>query len=517
MREYRTALYARLSREDGDKPDSDSIVNQQYLLRDYCAAHPEFVITDEYADDGFTGTNFKRPEFQRMVSDIEAGKVDCVIVKDLSRFGRDYIDMGFYLERFFPAKGVRFLAVNDGVDSLKGPYDMLLPLKNVFNTQYAKDISEKVRSSFRSKQKRGEFVGAFASYGYLKDPDNHNRLIADPVASLVVKRIFEMAAEGVGQVRIAKILNEEQVPCPSEYKRQMGEKYCNGRKLDGTRYWTYATVHRLLQNQMYIGTMVQNRSVRPTMHGKARKADEKDWIKVDGTHEPIISKELWDTVQAQVSKNSREIDWGGNVGLFAGFLRCGDCGRALTKTTWNGRVTYSCGSYHRYGAMACTPHYIPQNVLSEIILGDLNRIIAEIKDLRELAEKSQPPTDKEAHRESEIKKLQAALSRVQRLKKSAYEDYRDGLLNKEDYISYKADYERQESALTAQLDQSEKQNAETDKLREPWVEQLISLGKITELDRATLAQTVKEIRIFEDKRIEITYLFSEALRGLLES
>lgn len=512
---YKTALYKRLSREDGDKPESDSITHQQYVLEDFCARHREFSVVDEYADDGYTGTNFDRPDFRRMIADIEAGRIDCVIVKDLSRFGRDYIDMGYYLERWFPEKGVRFIAVNDNVDSARGAYDMMLPLKNVFNTQYAKDISEKVRTSIRAKQSRGEFVGAFASYGYLKDPKNRNQLIVDPVAAKVVQRIFTMTAQGIGQVKIAKTLNEEKIPCPGDYKRMMGEKYENSKRLHSTCYWTYSTIHKILRNRMYIGDMVQNRSVRATMHGKARKADEKDWIIVEGTHEPIISRELWDTVQAMIAGHAREIDFNGNVGLFAGFLRCGDCGRAMTKTTWGDRVTYSCGSYHRYGFNACSSHYTKEKDLVEIILNDLNHIIAAVKDLKQIAESS--GTKNLQHGDGERKRLEAALARIRRLKQSSYEDYREGILHKEEFLSYREDYERQEKTLAEQLDALAKQDEPHKILQQPWVENLIRLGKLTELDRATLAQTVKVIRVFENKRIEITYLFSDALRTLLEN
>lgn len=511
---YRAARYGRLSREDGDKPESDSIVNQLHLMEDYCSRHPELDVVGDYTDDGFTGTNFDRPGFRRMVRDIEAGKIDCVIVKDLSRFGRDYIDMGYYLERWFPAMGVRFIAVGDGVDSLNGPYDMLLPLKNIFNAQYARDISAKVRSAFKTKQRRGEFVGAFASYGYLKDPEDHNHLIIDPVAAGTVLRIFEMAARGIGQVRIAKQLNAEGIPCPSEYKRQMGERYTNGQRLESTSYWTYATIHRMLQNEMYLGRMVSARSVRTDMHGKARAADRSDWIVVEGTHEPIVSQQLWDTVQAQISKNARPIDFAGNVSRFAGLLLCGDCGRAMCKTTWNGRVTYSCGSYHRYGASVCSPHYVREDTLSAIILEDLNRVIAAVTDLRALAERhSSSPSA--ARQESEKRRLRAALERIRRLKKSAYEDYRDKLLTQEEFIRYKTDYDQQEADIARQL---ERAAGESDDLllRRSWADVLVRMGRLTELDRATLVQTVKSVRVFEDRRLEITYLFSDELRPLLE-
>ena len=496
--------------------ESDSIVNQQRIIEDYCEAHPEIELTEVYTDDGATGTNFNRPGFRRMLAAIEAGKIDCVIVKDLSRFGRDYIDMGYYLERFFPERGVRFIAINDNVDSYQGPYDMMLPLKNVFNNQYAKDISGKVRSAFKTKQRRGEFVGAFASYGYLKDPDNHNHLIPDPVASEVVRRVFQLAAEGCGQIKIAKLLNDEQIPCPSEYKRLMGERYSNNHRLDSTRYWTYATVHKMLRNEMYLGNMVQNRTVRPNMHGKAVKADESDWIVVSNTHEALISRELWDCVQAQAAGNIRPPGLADHVHLFAGLVKCGDCGRAMCRKTANGYARFSCGSYERYGPAVCSRHSISEQELMKIILADLNRIIAAVTDLKHLAEEHQNSGAKLSMRESEQKRLEAAIERIRRLKRNAYEDYRDGLLRREEFVSYKADYDRQEATLQGQLARLDA--AGEDKvIRHAWIERLVELGELPELDRETLTQIVKMIRIFDDRRIEITYLFSEALKLLLES
>ncbi len=513
---YKVAEYKRLSREDGDRAESDSILSQQRSIEDYCALRKGLHIVERYADDGYTGTNFDRPGFQQMLADIKAGKIDCVIVRDLSRFGRDYIDMGYYLERVFPALGVRFIAINDAVDSENGPYDMLLPLKNVFNTQYAKDISGKVRSAFAVKQKRGEFVGAFASYGYLKDPENHNHLIVDPIASAVVRRIFELTAQGIGQVKVAQMLNDENIPCPSEYKRLMGEKYNNSRRLASTCYWTYSTVHKIVRNEMYIGNMVQHRSARAGMHGKAKAADRSEWVIVEHTHEPIISRELWDTVQAQINKNSRTPDFTHNVGLFAGFLHCGDCGRAMVKTVWGGRVHYSCGSYRRYGFTACTKHYISQKDLEAILLTDLNHIIAQVNDLKQLAEENRSVTDTVRRRADEDKRLTAALERVQRLKQSAYEDYRDKLLSREEFLRYKADYDHQEQTLAAQLQQMHDSEAQENAPEKPWIEKLLRLGYLTELDRPTLAQTVQDILVFEDKHVEIHYLFSDALRGVLE-
>ena len=332
METWNTAGYLRLSREDGDKSESDSIANQRKLLEQYLAARPELHLVEFYQDDGYTGTSFDRPAFRRMEADIEEGRINCVLVKDLSRFGRDYIEMGRYLERVFPARGVRFIAVNDHVDSRQGRYDMLLPMKNIFNTQYARDISDKVRSAIHTKQQRGEFVGAFPSYGYQKDPANHSRLVIDPAAAQVVRRIFDLFEQGWGKIKIARQLNAEGIPSPSEYKRILGERYHNGRKIGQTTYWTYATIHRILQNQMYAGNMEQGRNCRPTMHGRAVQLERSKWAVVPGTHEAIIGAEQWERVQALLRRRTRQLSFEQNQSPFAGFLRCGDCGRAMVKT-----------------------------------------------------------------------------------------------------------------------------------------------------------------------------------------
>ena len=511
METWNTAGYLRLSREDGDRAESDSIANQRKLLEQYLSAHPELNLIGFYQDDGYTGTSFNRPAFRRMEADIEAGRINCVLVKDLSRFGRDYIEMGRYLERVFPAQGVRFIAVNDHVDSQQGRYDMLLPMKNIFNTQYARDISDKVRSAIHTKQQRGEFVGAFPSYGYRKDPANHSHLVIDPAAAQVVRRIFDLFEQGWGKIKIAKQLNAEGIPSPSEYKRILGERYHNGRKIDQTTYWTYATVHRILQNQMYAGNMEQGRNYRPTMHGKAVQLDRSEWTVVSDTHEAIIGAEQWERVQALLRKRTRQLSFEQNQSPFAGFLRCGDCGRAMVKTKRAGGIYYSCGSYKRYGPTVCTKHSISHAVLEEIVLHDLNQIISSVQNLQSLAEEAKQPSSR--GRSGERERLEGGLERLYRLKKSAYEDYRDGLIRREDFMRYQSDYERQERELSAQLQQLENVQEE-DLLLHPWVQSLLQHGKLTSLDRVTVAETVRQILVFEDGRIEITYTFSNEL-GLL--
>jgi site-specific DNA recombinase len=515
-RVWKTAIYCRLSREDGDKPESDSIGNQKSLLTGFAAGHSELRIAGVYVDDGCTGTNFDRPSFQRMLADIEAGRIDCVLVKDLSRFGRDYIEAGRYLERWMPEHGVRFIALGDSIDSERGSYDMMLPLKNLFNAQYARDISEKVKSAMRAKQDRGDFIGAFACYGYMKDPENKNHLIVDPAAAPVVRRIFDLFDQGTGKIRIAKILNAENVPCPSEYKRLMGERYCNNHRLVSTDYWTYATVHRILKSETYIGNMEQGRDSRLQMHGAAKRKSRAEWTIVKGTHEPIISADQWNRVQAALNCGGRRPAFEENVSIFAGFLKCGDCGRSMARTAWKGKAFYTCGSYKRYGETACTRHYITQSVLENAVLSDLNKVIESVEDLPALVTSGEQESDRSADIRGEQEKLGGALARVRRLRQSAYEDYRDKLISKEDFLRYRDDYEMQEKALKNQLAGLDKRQKSGDRDNCSWAKSLLADGRITGLDRQTIAETIKEIKIFEGGRIEITYLFSEEMSALLE-
>jgi hypothetical protein len=269
----------------------------------------------------------------------------------------------------------------------------------------------------------------------------------------------------------------------------------------------------MLQNPVYLGTMVAGRTVRPGMHGKAVANAKENWIVVENTHEAIVSPALWDTVQAQITQNSRPIDWEGHVSLFAGLLACGDCGRAMCKTTWKGQITYSCGSYHRYGSSVCSSHYLRQDTLETIVLEDINRVLVPLPALRRIARETRTTSPAAQTRESEQKKLEAALGRVQRLKKSAYEDYKDGLLSREEFLRYKADYDRQEQTLQSQAAQSQ---TAPEGLETPWVDKLLQQGKLTALDRPTLVQAVAKIRVFQDKRLEITYRFSQDLLSLLE-
>lgn len=507
---FRVAEYIRLSREDGDKAESDSIVNQRMLIADYVKGREDFVVFDTYIDDGFTGTNFNRPGFRRMLEDIEAGKVNCVIVKDLSRFGRDYIDTGRYLERYFPDRNVRFISITDNIDSFERAYDMLLPIKNIFNEQYARDISKKIHASVQTKQRAGEFIGAFASYGYKKSPADKNKLIVDEYAAGIVRRIFDLYIKGYGKSSIAGILNGEGVVCPSEYKRLNGDNYRNSNRLEDTSYWTYSTVNRILQNEMYIGNMVQGRKYQ-SMRSKAKAKAPGDWIVVRGTHEAIIGNETWEKAQDLLERRTRSMDGTTNRNIFAGFLKCGDCGRSLVKKGAN----YYCGTYVRSGRQYCTPHPISYDTLEQIIRSDLQMVLQSVEHRREAAALCLPKSERPAVKQKsagEKEKLQAELDKIRKRKKAVYEDYREELISKEECIAYRKEYGKKEELLKRQLEclgAKEECDTQGDIYEHPRIKRLLEFGEVDKLDRDIVVTILHGVLVYEKGKIKITYNFSK--------
>ena len=522
---FNVAIYIRLSREDGDKEESDSVGNQRKLLAEYIAKKEDFILYDVYVDEGYSGTNFTRPSVLRMIAEFEDGKVNCGVVKDLSRFGRDYIDTGRYLERYFPEMGVRFISVTDGIDSMKQAYDMLLPIKNIFNEQYARDISKKIQATVKSKQKAGEFIGAFTSYGYKKSPVDKNKLVIDDYAADVVRRIFSLYIQGYGKQKIAKLLNAEGVLCPAEYKKVNGENYKNCNRLESTTYWSYSTINSILHREMYVGNMVQG-TKHQRMRSKQKKMPKEEWIVVENTHEPIIDKATWEKAQSLLQKRTRELDLETNKNIFAGFVKCGDCGRAMAKNMWrraDGSKTYSlyCGTYKRNGKQYCTPHTLPMVVLEDIVLGDLKAIVDNVDNLKELVQ-SQSFTASKVKRiaDTELSKIKAELERVKKLKKSVYEDYREELISKEEFLSYREDYLKKEELYSKQieaLEEKKNDNVTEDVFETPWLKRLLELKDIEALDRNIVVEMISEIKVYENRKIKITYNFGNELEHLFSS
>lgn len=517
-----TALYIRLSREDGDKTESLSIGNQRMLLAEFISKHEDLRLFDTYIDDGYTGTNFDRPDFKRMLEDIESKQVQCVVVKDLSRLGRNMPKVTEFISEYFPSKRVRFIAINDMVDKqyfdVDSSEDMMIDVKNLFNGFYPKDISKKVRSTFRTKQGNGQFIGAFASYGYCKAEHDHNKLVIDKYAANIVKRIFDMYISGMGQNTVAKVLNEEGEPCPSEYKKHCGLNYHNSNRLDTTSYWTYSTIRKILQNELYIGNMVQNKSFRQVCKKNAVSLPKDQWIVVENTHEPIIDMGTWDKVQNLLERNTRQTSLTQNIHIFAGFLKCGDCGRAMVKITRKGVTVFNCGSYNRYGKKFCSIHSITEKELESIVLNDLNIIIKSVKDISQFIELEQ-----KQHKSSalvafgDISKYQAEIEKMEKKKERAYEDYSDDIISKDDYLKYKLKYEQQIIAFQDKIDRIKQVKESHSITRKPWIERLLQCEKLEHLDRQIVVEMVSMIEIYENDTIKILYNFSNELETLLIS
>lgn len=513
MNKLKIAIYLRLSKDDGDKAESDSIFSQRSIIKMYINKNFENAdIVGEYIDDGFTGTNFNRPQFIQMIEDIDKGNINCVIVKDLSRLGRDYIGVGQYLEKYFPLKDVRFIAVNDGYDTyeLSGNDEFIMPIKNIFNAQYSKDISRKVKSSFRALQNEGKFVGAFASYGYKKDEKDKHKLIIDEPAAEVVRMIYSMYVSGIGKITIARKLNDMKIPCPSEYKRLNGLNYTNGAKINLTKYWTYSTVNSILKNEMYIGNMIQNKTIRKTVRGKAMKNSRENWTRVEHTHEAIIEISEWNNVQELLKRNTRQLDFEENVGLFAGYLFCGDCGRAMSKIKSpcknnNTIIQYICGSYKRYGSNICTRHAVKVEVLQQLLIGKINEQL-------EKADKISINIERTQKVKNDYKAYEIALNRIYNIKKSLYEDYRNDIITIEEYRTYKDDYLREEEMIEGQIKALQQCDVQEEDVN-LWIKKLEKYRKVDSLDREIIAEILDKIVVREtDKEISVEIIFKIELQ-----
>ncbi len=424
---YSTALYIRLSKADerkGADRFSESIENQKIVLHEYIDSRiNEFNLYKEYIDDGISGTDdLKRPAFMEMINDLKAGRINCIIVKDLSRFARNYIQAGEYMQNTFQLYPTRFIALFDNVDVADGEFDMNAVFKNVLNEDYSRRLSKNLISTFKIRASKGQFIGAFASYGYKRDPENKNHLIIDEAVSGNIKFIFEEFLNGVGKNTIAKKLNDMQIVCPSAYKKQQGLNYQNYKKLESTNSWTYSTVQRILQNRVYCGDLVQHK----TNHSKFKpkimptQYSPENWVIAEDSHEPIIDKETFNKVQERLKTATRDINFTQNISIFAGHLKCGDCGRAMAKiqNKYKDKVStrYVCRSYKSNGETTkiCSAHSINEDILKEHIITVLNQQIEKYKNLEKTLSdrKDKKVKNKSSEIELRIKELQKALEKI---------------------------------------------------------------------------------------------------------
>lgn len=525
---YHTAIYLRLSKGDGDvdgveKAESNSISNQRMIIDRYLGQHPEMQVIDTYIDDGYTGTNYKRPELKRMLYDIDDGRVDCIVVKDLSRFGRERIETGNYISKVFKEKGVRFIAINDHYDSLTADGSethLIMPIKALTNDNFSRDISLKVRSSLAVKKEKGEYVAPFAPYGYKKDPENVNHLIIDEPAAEVVRKIFARKIDGLSANAIADELTRMGVLTPADYKRSCGDNYKKGRKPEKS-VWCATQVIRILKNEMMIGNTVQSKS--SLVSYKVKKFIQKpreEWDIVEGTHEPIISEADFYIVQSLLERDVIKIADVENPNIFAGLIFCGDCGKSLIRRKRmlkSGPVFhFLCSGYNRKSE--CTSHNISEADLTEIVLESLNRMIRKLCHYDELArslEELHISKDAALVQDKEIQKLKEELAKYGRLKAALYQDLKEGLISEAQFNRYRNQYTDREIGLQKAI---QEQKALVEKIykngiaAESILKQFKENPQVDELNHRLLVSLINRIVVYEDNTVEIIYRYTDEMK-----
>jgi site-specific DNA recombinase len=514
---YKAALYCRISREDENgSSQSESIKNQIDFLTKY-ALDQGWNIIDVYTDDGYTGTNFERPGFQRMIKDAEAGRVNLIATKDMSRLGRDYIETGRFIERYFPENNIRYVAVNDGIDTFEetGGNDMS-PFKSVINDMYAKDISKKVRSVFKNKVAAGKFIGAFAPYGYRKDPADRSRLVIDETAAAVIKRIFDMYLGGKGLTAIAHILNAEGVPTPSSYKSE----YCNYKNRNSKNtLWGFATIRVILNNPTYAGNLSQGKYRKVSYKSEKLVSVKKDnWAVVENTHEPIVSMEDFEMARQMMKRKvNTEFICRKPPRLLSGFLKCGSCGAymALEKGK-NGIEYYICSGYKKNTSKYCTRHGVHVKDVEKAVLEDVKAMVGLIAGNVEMMKDSQKEFGEKSMKKAdrELASYEKKLSEINNYIKNLYMDKVKGIIPEEEFIHLSRTFSSEKDSIVKSY------NALQEKLNRQGKEQnniesvlkgIGEPGSIMEFNRNILERLVEKIEVLEDKNIRITYKFKNPM------
>lgn len=511
---YNVGIYCRLSNDDEREGDSVSIENQRLLLQRY-VQEQGWNLIDTYIDDGFSGTNFQRPGVQRLIADAKAKRINVILVKDLSRFGRNYIEFGQYTDYLFPSIGCRFIALNNGIDTENqdGSNDVMCFL-NLFNEFYSRDTSRKVKAVKKACAESGKFMGTYPAFGYQRDPADKHHLIIDGETAPIVRRIFAMRAAGMGFRKIAVTLNEEGIQPPGvRYYQRKGQS--DPRQVN--HLWADNTVKTLLRNEVYIGNMVQGKC--GTMSYKSRKLVSKpieEWIRVEGTHEPIISREIWDTVVSIDAAHTRRRDASdGITSIFSGLVYCADCGFKMRNHVERSKhkdgslaryAAFICGNYGRSGKRACTIHMIYERVLTEIVLGDIQEKARCLKYDREgLLDRIVQMKNKERHSrmvswEQELKITKDRLRELEKLMQNLYEDKCGGVVPTAVFQTLMQRYETeraQKSAALPELEQKVKNQIENRQDVERWAEIISRYTDITELDETILFALVDRIEVGE--------------------
>lgn len=531
---FKVAIYLRLSKEDDDlscssgaKSESNSISNQRKLIYDFMKLHPELELYDEYKDDGKSGSNFDRAEFQRMMKDIEAGKVNCVVVKDQSRFGRDYIDVGKYKEKIFPKLGVRFITINEGYDSLSATSsdDLAFTINSFVYDFYIRDISTKIRTNLTAKKQNGEYAGAFVAYGYVKDSNDKSKLVVDQFAADVVRDIFRWKIEGLNPQNIAVRLNELGIPSPAEYKKLSGSNYKTSFQTSSKAVWSHVSVRRILKNEIYLGVMIQGKRTTPNYKTKTvvTKA-ESEWLRVEGTHEAIISVRDFELVQELLRDDTHCRAGDVTVPVYAGRIYCGDCGAAAVRKTvsYAGKryVYYVCNA-NKHDKTVCSRHSIREDILGQVIYQTVRHQIDLLLDV-DKALRQFENLSWEKHKlkqlDASIKIQEEVVRKNNTLRLGIYEDLREGLLDRSEYESLKKELAERIAEATAAIEKLNKEKREIldgVSKQQSWIEQFRQYENVTELTRPMVIHLIERINIFEDSNIEVVFRHRNQIEEIL--
>ena len=469
-----TALYCRLSQDDGNVGDSMSIQSQKAILEKYARDMGKAAYAF-YVDDGYSGTNFQRPSFQRMIADIEDGKIDTVITKDLSRLGRNYLESGAYIEVFFPQRHVRYIAVNDGVDSEQSGGLDITPFKNILNEFYSRDISKKVKSGKHIRALEGKFMGTTAPFGYRKDPQDKNHLIIDETTAPTVRLLFSLALEGYGTNRIGKVLYERKIPKPSYYKQEFFSQHDTGSD-DYWYDWKQEVITRILRNPVYKGGMYVHTTSKPTFKCRGRGYIQRtDREILEDVHEAVVTKEVWQTVQDIIDRHTKvKPCTSGYENIFRGLLKCPDCGQTLLIHTDNrnpdrdllDKTYYQCTTYRKKGANFCTAHRISAGDIENAIKADIDRhAIKAMKDKEKfinnvLLSMNESSAERSEKVKAEIDKLKKRNAELDQMYIRLYEDYSSGRLSEKKFTMMSAHYEQEQDANEEKLLELEKRHKE---------------------------------------------------------
>ena len=514
--EESVALYLRLSKDDEKYSESTSIAMQRVILRDYCR-EKGFTVYDEYVDDGYSGGNFDRPDYKRMCEDIIAGKVNCVITKDLSRFGRNHYMMGYYLYDWFPKMGVRFIAEAEQIDTDNGESD-ILPYLNLNNEFLLKETSRKVKATFKKKYENGEYIAPAAPIGYLKDPDVKNHLIPDTETAGIVQRIFELTAQGMGKQRICRLFEAEKVPTPAWINYQRYGYFENVFKNapEEKRYqWCVHAIDAVLNNEVYIGNSVHYKQTKISFRTNAvRRNPEEKWLKIEGTHEPIIGIDLWEAVHKNRNTKQRPSK-DGTTHIFSGLVKCADCGRtmSLKTTVKNGREkkSFDCSTYKKYGPSRCSGHYLSYNDLYELVLSRLRFWVNSSESDKEalckmIVEKTENVKSSEIKQtKNKLKSAKKKLADTEKKMIKLFEDREKGVISEKTYCMMMKNYENEQTSLEMDIVKSEEVLAKTKQTEANVGSWLAIIGKytnITKLNAEIPNEFIEKILIHKPKKDE---------------